>query len=109
MQGEAILQFDLGHPVFAGHFPGSPIVPGALLLDAAIYHLELAARDQAAGTDTETNRGCQISSAKFTSPVVPGETLTLRYGLSGAASIRFEISGSERKVAEGIVTLQHHP
>lgn len=109
MQGETVLQFDLGHPAFAGHFPGSPIVPGALLLDAVIYQVELAARDQTAGTGARENMGCQISSAKFTSPAVPGETLTLSYRLSGAASVRFEISGSGRKVAEGIVALQHHP
>ena len=27
-----------GHPVFAGHFPAQPIVPGALLLDMVIRH-----------------------------------------------------------------------
>ena len=31
------LEISAQHPAFAGHFPGAPIVPGALLLDEAVH------------------------------------------------------------------------
>lgn len=36
MSAPADLVFAASDPVFAGHFPGHPIVPGALLLDQAL-------------------------------------------------------------------------
>jgi len=36
MTEPADLVFPSGDPVFAGHFPGHPIVPGALLLDHSL-------------------------------------------------------------------------
>ncbi len=32
---ESIVRFAADHPAMPGHFPGNPIVPGALLLDRA--------------------------------------------------------------------------
>jgi 3-hydroxymyristoyl/3-hydroxydecanoyl-(acyl carrier protein) dehydratase len=51
------------HPAFAGHFPGRPIVPGVVLLDACLRAL--------GGTAT------RIASAKFLSMVLPGEAVRL--------------------------------
>lgn len=98
MQGETSLSFATGHPAFAGHFPGRPIVPGVLLLDAAI-HAIVQARDGTAGGSAS----CQVSSAKFLSPVTPDEPLTLSWRDSGKGQIRFDIAGSSRPVATGIL------
>ncbi len=54
------LRFPAAHPAFAGHFPGAPMVPGALLLAAALDALGLA------------RAGLEIASAKFLHPVPPG-------------------------------------
>ena len=91
--------FAAGHPAFAGHFPGRPMVPGVLLLDAALH----------AATQARTNAGdgpcpalrCQIASAKFLSPVLPGETLTISCTPTPAGQTRFDISGGGRQVATG--------
>ena len=93
MQGEVSLTFAIDHPAFAGHFPGRPIVPGVLLIDAVLH--AVAQAGQSAGEN------CQIASAKFLSPVLPGETLTMSYTTTDKGHTRFDISGKGRQVATG--------
>ncbi|HWR78464.1 MAG TPA: hypothetical protein VN283_14785 [Thiobacillus sp.] len=88
------------HPAYAGHFPGQPILPGVVLLDAALHVL-------AAQQDIQ-DRTWQLKSAKFHSPVQPGEALTLHTTESPAGGFRFDIRcrdsrGGERDVASGSV------
>ena len=83
------------HPAFAGHFPGRPIVPGALLIDLAVLAVERATQREVAA----------VAQAKFLSPATPGETLTLIFETDGNA-VRFEIETSgARKLASGRFTL----
>ena len=82
------------HPVFAGHFPGHPIVPGALLLAEALQALDRA------GIATG---GCEIASAKFLSPVVPGESLDFTLVERDTGSIAFTVFVGERGVASGLL------
>lgn len=93
------------HPAFAGHFPGAPIVPGVLLLDAAVHAIQQA-HTQAASPGAA--RGCEISSAKFLSAVGPGETLTVSCR-PGAGGTHFEIHSGTRKVATGTIVLPPSP
>jgi acyl-coenzyme A synthetase/AMP-(fatty) acid ligase len=83
------------HPVFAGHFPGAPIVPGAMLLDLA-----LQAIGKRVGADLSA---CQINAVKFLSPVRPGEPASVRYETLSNGAIRFDILSAERKVATGSI------
>ena len=57
------------HPVFAGHFPGHPLVPGALLLDWVVECVAAHWRVSAAGL--------RIEQAKFLHPVLPDARVTL--------------------------------
>jgi 3-hydroxymyristoyl/3-hydroxydecanoyl-(acyl carrier protein) dehydratase len=83
------------HPAFAGHFPGSPVVPAVVLLDAALQAVEQAFDRPA--------RGWRIAAAKFPSPVKPGEPLRLEHqGLPNGA-VRCEIWTGERAVANGLL------
>ena len=110
MQGETTLAIAADHPAFAGHFPGMPILPGVMLLDAAVHAL-LVAQGIACGTHNSDSPApaCRISAAKFLSPVGPGETLTISYRTSATGSTHFEISGINRKVAEGTLMLPQAP
>jgi len=76
---ESTLEFAADHPAFAGHFPGAPIVPGVLLLDAALHALEAAGMAPAA-----------IASAKFLQPVLPGQEVAL--ACTAAASGRWVVN-----------------
>ena len=87
------LAVSAAHPAYAGHFPGQPILPGVVLLDEAMHALAVAA-----GREPAT---CDIQSAKFLSPVLPGEPLTLHATPRGAAGFRFEILSGTRCVASG--------
>lgn len=88
---EIALCFAADHPAFAGHFPGRPIVPGVLLLDAAVA--ALARRDGGAVGE--------IVSAKFLRPVAPGEPLVLRLAATEGGKARFSIEGPHGTVAQG--------
>jgi 3-hydroxyacyl-[acyl-carrier-protein] dehydratase len=79
------------HPAFAGHFPGAPIVPGVLLLDAAIHAVETAC-----GRPLLPGR---ISAAKFLRPVGPGETLSIRYAVENSGAVRLELRSGAHLVA----------
>lgn len=83
------------HPAYAGHFPGRPILPGVVLLDEAL--LALAALQGRAAA------AAQIKSAKFLSPVLPGENLRLDYLSTAAGVFRFELKAAERVVASGVL------
>ncbi len=101
MHSETTLHIAPDHPALAGHFPGAPIVPGVVLLDAAV-HAALQMRSAATGEDAGAlAANCQIGAAKFLSPVAPGETLTIVIDTTAAGSARFEISGGGRTVATG--------
>ncbi len=57
------------HPVFAGHFPGHPLVPGALLLDWVV--------ERVAAYWQVSSAGLRIEQAKFAHPVLPDARVTL--------------------------------
>ena len=106
MRSETTLRIAPDHPAFAGHFPSAPIVPGVVLLDAAV-HAALRLLGPASSDGAEANRAgkCSIGSVKFLSPVGPGETLTVCVDSTAAGGARFEISCSGRKVATGTLVL----
>ncbi len=79
------------HPAFAGHFPGSPVVPGVVLLDEAMCVI-------AAATGCAHNR---IAWAKFLRPVRPGQALIVRHDVEASGAIRFEITAGSDKVVTG--------
>lgn len=84
------------HPALPGHFPGHPVVPGVVLLDHAIRAI-----------GTALNRplhAWRLGSAKFLSPVAPGEPLDLAYDTAAGGAIRFTLRVGSREVATGVLS-----
>jgi 3-hydroxyacyl-[acyl-carrier-protein] dehydratase len=67
MPRQSIFVIGADHPSLPGHFPGEPIVPGAVLLDHAIAHIENHTKRRVAG----------IAAAKFNLPVRADKTCVL--------------------------------
>jgi hypothetical protein len=80
-----LLRFPTDHPAGPGHFPGNPIIPGAVLLD------ELVAALLPGGWTGE------VQAAKFHHPVRPGDTVTVTHRTE-ADSTRFECHLRETSV-----------
>lgn len=96
---EAEVVFAADHPVFAGHFPGHPIVPGALLLAEGL--LALARAGGGPGPFA-------VSNAKFLSPVKPGERVLMRWPDAPGESLQIVMTVGDRRVAS-VSVLRHAP
>ena len=96
------LQIAEDHPCGAGHFPGNPIIPGALLLQEVLTCI----------ADNLTQEGWvqiapgqmlwQIKSAKFPQSVRPGDSVQIHYTQTSPDVIRFECHVLQRTVLSGI-------
>lgn len=94
-----MLQFAENHPCGAGHFPGNPIIPGALLLDEVLTRI---------ATDMDIGGGpWRVKSAKFPRPVRPGDIVHINYTQTANGDIRFECTVSDNKVMSGIASSHH--
>ena len=76
-----ILQLPAEHPCLPGHFPGNPIVPGAVLLDEILAAIERA-RGQPA-------TAWAVKWVKFLRPVRPGDELALEITAAPNGDTRF--------------------
>ena len=105
----ATTSFSADDPMFAGHFPGNPIVPGVIITEA----LAQAAGIAAASGFPETKRPIFLLSAirtmKFLQAVRPGEEIELRAEAIGATELllqfKVEARVNDAVVAEGQLVL----
>ena len=110
----AIKNVTINEPFFNGHFPGLPIMPGVLIVEAiaqaggALLLTEVADRSDKIMVFTGIER------ARFRRPVGPGDQLRLEVELKGwrevpgmtAAKMLGVASVGDKKVAEATVSCQ---
>lgn len=90
-----VCQVAQDHPAFAGHFPGRPVLPGAVLL-AEVLEAILAA-PALAGTLGATPT---LTAAKFLSPVGPDSELAIHLRLE-VRGLCFDVACHGVPVAKG--------
>jgi 3-hydroxyacyl-[acyl-carrier-protein] dehydratase len=94
---------DPAAPFFADHFPGSPLMPGVLLIECAA---------QASGVLWQQSGGAflaSVSQFRFRKPVLPGQTLeievTLEKELGAFAQFEAILRVGPTVVTQGKLTL----
>lgn len=65
----------VNEPFFVGHFPGNPIMPGVLIIEAMAQVAGIMAFKS--GVEGDTVYFMSIEKAKFRKPVIPGDQLRL--------------------------------
>src|SRR5262245_46850456 len=89
----AIKNVTANEPHFAGHFPGYPIMPGVLIIEAiaqaggALLLTEIPDRDQKLMVFTGIER------AKFRKPVTPGDQLRIEVTVANWRTIAVKLDG----------------
>ena len=105
----ALKNVTINEPFFVGHFPGKPIMPGVLIVEAmaqssALYTINTLG-DAAKG---KLVYFMSIDGAKFRKPVTPGDSLYIHVEKlqSRGAVWKFKCEGKVggTKVAEAVVT-----
>jgi 3-hydroxyacyl-[acyl-carrier-protein] dehydratase len=105
----AIKNVSVGEPHFSGHFPGDPIMPGILILEALAQAGGLAFHSQ-----EETQGGgipilARVEAFRLKGKVVPGDRLILEAEVlrvfSNLAKVKVLARVGEEPVAEGTLIL----
>lgn len=81
-------------PYFQGHFPGTPIVPGVLILESLIQTGGLYSAYLAEGSGEDCVAYIiAIDKVKFKQPVIPGDQLYLKVSAGSKLSTAWQFRG----------------
>lgn len=80
------------HPSLPGHFPGQPVVPGVVILDAVQRAIEAASGELPA---------LKLPQVKFMQPLLPGEDALIEIDAATVHRWRFRVLRGDTLIASG--------
>ncbi|MFY9554860.1 MAG: 3-hydroxyacyl-ACP dehydratase FabZ [Blastocatellia bacterium] len=98
----------LNEPFFAGHFPGAPVMPGVLIVEAMAQTAGVMMLANLPDRETKLVFFTGIDGAKFRRPVVPGDQLRLELTVLKLRpryiKLRGEAYVEDKLVAEALIS-----
>jgi len=93
MGPEWVVTISEDHPSLAGHFPSHPVVPGVVMLGEIMNAIREMAKEKIEFVG--------MPSAKFMSPLNPGEPLTIRLDQQTDGTTEFTCTTGSRLIVSG--------
>lgn len=109
VRGAAEVELSAALPWFGGHFPARPVLPGVAVVEACTQLVAVVCAPPPWDAVAAPEYLAAIERFKFTTPAVPGETLTLEVWLGrrsgGLLQVRARARVERRPVAEGLLSV----
>jgi len=104
----AIKNVTINEPFFVGHFPGAPVMPGVLIVEAIAQAGGALLLTEVEDRDSKLMFFTGIERAKFRRPVVPGDQLRIEIEVKAWRGNAVRMEGrafvGDKRAAEAIVT-----
>lgn len=104
----AIKNVTINEPFFAGHFPGTPVMPGVLIVEAMAQAGGVLLLTEIEDRDSKLVLFTGIERAKFRRPVVPGDQLRIEVNVTAWRGNAGRMEGTayvgDKRAAEATVT-----
>jgi len=104
----AIKNVTINEPFFVGHFPGAPVMPGVLIVEAMAQAGGALLLTEVEDRHSKLMFFTGIERARFRRPVVPGDQLRLEIEVKAWRGNAVRMEGTayvgDRRAAEAIVT-----
>ncbi len=106
----ALKNVTINEPFFAGHFPGYPIMPGVLIVEAMAQAGGALLLTDVPDRDGKLMVFTGIERARFRRPVLPGDTLRIEVGVlawrQNAVRMEGKASVGEKLCCEAVISCQ---
>ncbi|HMB01127.1 MAG TPA: 3-hydroxyacyl-ACP dehydratase FabZ [Spirochaetota bacterium] len=103
----SIKNVTVNEPFFQGHFPGQPIMPGVLQVEAMAQTAGLWALDKIDSAAETSVFFMTIDKVKFRKPVVPGDSLRIKVDILKFSGSRVNCQGKiyvdDKPVSEAVL------
>ena len=104
----AIKNVTINEPFFVGHFPGTPVMPGVLIVEAIAQAGGALLLTEVEDRDSKLMLFTGIERARFRRPVVPGDQLRIEIEVKAWRGDAVRMEGKafvdEKRAAEATVT-----